>query len=104
MYVLSELLHDIIELYRLTLILLHQENTIAAGVTDLTQSTIIFMPFPVNRLEIYDSIFRGNMYNKPEVQVSLASLGMPVSLVVVCLAVRSPSPPILLLFSFRDPP
>ena len=101
---MSELLRDIIELYRLTLILLRQENIIAEVLNPLTQSTIILMQLAESRLEIYDSIFRGNMYNKPEVQVSLASLGMPVSLVVVCLAVRSPSPPILLLFSFRDPP
>ena len=75
----------VIELYCLTLILLHQANIIAEVLNDLTQSSIITMAYPENRLGIYDSIFRGNLYNKPEVQVSLASLAASMSLVVVCL-------------------
>jgi hypothetical protein len=91
MYVLSDLLQDMNELYRLTLTLLHQANIIAPKTTSFHQSSIIKMEYPWNRLEIYDTIFLNNLYDQPA-QVSLASLAVSMSLVVVCLAVRSPSP------------
>jgi hypothetical protein len=100
---LSDFLDDIIAIYRLMLILLQQDNTIAPpGASGLVQSSIVTTLFPEDRVHIYDSIFLNNMYNLPDVQVSLASLAVPMPLGVVCLAVLSPS--LLLLFSFWDPP
>jgi ABC-type glycerol-3-phosphate transport system permease component len=99
---LLDLLHDIIELYRLTLIILYQANAIEIE-QDFAQSAIIAAVYPENRLEIYDSVFQDNLYNQPFVQVSLASLAVSVSLVVVWLAVCSLSS-FVLLFSLWDPP
>ena len=89
--VLLDLLRDIIVLSCLTLMLLRQGNTIAQP-GGFTQSAIISTAFPEDRVQIYDSSFLRNNYNEPDVQVSLASLAVSMSLVVVCLVVRSPSP------------
>jgi hypothetical protein len=94
MYVLSDLLHDIIKFYRLTVILLHQNIMIPPVVPGAPLvNSIVLMDFPENRLQIYDSTFLNNKFNKPEVQVSLASLAVSFSLLEIDrLALRSPSP------------
>jgi hypothetical protein len=89
----SDLLHDIIKFYRLTVILSHQ-NIVTPPPQNRLVNSIVYMDGPENRLQIYDSTFLNNKFNNPEVQVSLASsLAVSFSLLVVdCLAIRSPSP------------
>jgi hypothetical protein len=70
---------------------LHQGNMVAQmGGTGGT--AVVTSAFPENNIQIYNSSFMRNMFNKPEVQVSVASLAVSMSLVVIFLAFRSPSP------------
>jgi hypothetical protein len=75
MYVLSNLLHDVIELCRLTLMLLPQDNTVSRPSIS-SQSAVISNVYPENFYHIYNTTFVNNNYKMPRVQVSLASLAV----------------------------
>jgi hypothetical protein len=61
---------DVLETLDVVLInCLFEDNKISAA-SDIAQSAVVAAIFPEDRLEIYGSIFKNNMYNLPEVQSS----------------------------------